>query len=193
MKMIHFKEKYKKEVIPAMMEKFGYKNKMAVPKISKICLNTSFGKQIAGKTSSERNKLIGEMSSVLAAISGQKPAFRKARISVAAFKLRKGIPIGLMVTLRGKKMYDFLERLCWLVFPRTRDFRGISLKSFDKNGNLTVGFKDYSSFPEVIVNKEKSLFGLEVTITTTAKTKEEGIWLLRFLGFPLKKEFDKRK
>ncbi len=188
MALTHLKEKYKKDVIPAMMEKFGYKNPMAVPKISKICVNTSFGKQIAGKTSSERNKIIEEISSVLAMITGQKPALRKARISVAAFKLRKGVPIGLLSTLRGQKMYDFLERLAWIVFPRTRDFRGVPLKSFDKNGNLTIGFKDYSPFPEVVVNKEKKLFGLEITITTTAKTREEGIWLLRYLGFPVEKE-----
>lgn len=191
--MLHLKDKYKKEVIPKMMEKFGYKNPMAVPKITKMVVNSGFGKQLTGKSSSEKEKIIKIISDILALIIGQKPGLRKAKKSIAGFKLREKMPVGLQITLRGKRMYDFLERLIWVVLPRTRDFRGISLKSFDKQGNLTIGVKEYTSFSEVVAEKEKGIFGLEMTIVNNAKTKEEAIQLFRLLGIPLKKESEKEK
>jgi len=184
--MLRLKEKYKQEVIPKMMERFGYENPMAVPKIEKVVVNCGFGRMVVGKGSKEREAIQEHILKTLALITGQKPALRQARKSISSFKLRKGMPIGAMVTLRGQRMYDFLEKLIWVVFPRTRDFKGIPLKSFDEKGNLTVGFKEYIPFPEVTPEKEKGIFGLEVTITTTAKSREEGVELLKLLGFPIK-------
>ena len=186
--MLRLKEKYKKEVIPKMMESFGYKNVMAVPKITKIVVNCGFGKQLSGKSSSEKEKVIKRISDILSLILGQKPGLRRAKKSIASFKLREKMPVGLASTLRGKRMYDFLERLIWIALPRTRDFRGIALGSFDKQGNLTLGVKEYSSFPEVIAEKEQGLFGLEITIVNNAKTTKEAIQLFRLLGLPLKKD-----
>ena len=187
MKTVRLSEKYKKEVIPVMREKFGYTNDMAVPKIEKIIVNLGFGRMVIGKGSKEREKIQNQILSSLGLITGQKPALKRAKKSIASFKLRKGMAIGAQVTLRGKRMQEFLEKLVWLVFPRTRDFRGISSNQFDKEGNLTIGFKEYTPFPEVVVEKEKGIFGLEVTVVTTAKSKKEGIELLRLMGFPLKK------
>ncbi len=181
-------EKFKKEVIPEMMKKFGYKNPMAVPKIEKITVNCGFGKIVAGKTSSEREKYLKNVSEVLSLITGQKPTLQKAKMSISSFKLRKGMPIGSRVTLRKKKMYDFLGKLIWLVLPRKRDFRGIPLKSVDGNGNLTIGFKEYSPFPEVVLEKDKNIFGLEISITTNAQNRKEGIELMRLMGLPLERK-----
>ncbi len=180
--------RYKNEVISRMMEKFGYKSPMAVPKIEKVVINSGFGREVSGKTSSEREKFIKYILDVLARITGQRPVLQKARKSISSFKLRKGMPIGAKVVLRRQKMYDFLEKLILLVLPRTRDFRGISLKSVDREGNLTLGFKEYSPFPEVVLEKEKGIFGLEVTVVTNAKTREESIELLKLMGFPFKTE-----
>lgn len=169
-----------------MKEKFGFKSDMAVPKIDKVVVNSGFGRQASGKTSSEREKIVANISKTLALITGQAPALRKAKKSIASFKLRKGQPVGVQVTLRGRKMYDFLERLIWIALPRSRDFKGIPLKSIDKEGNLSLGFREYGPFPEVVAEREKGIFGLEVTVVTTAKKREEGIELLRLMGFPLK-------
>ncbi len=184
--MLKLSEKYKKEVIPEMMKKFGYKNPMAVPKVKKVIIHCGFGKEVIGKSSSEREKVIKNIFGVLGLITGQKPVLTKAKKSISSFKLREGMSIGAKVTLRRKKIYDFLEKLIWLVLPRTRDFRGIPLSVVDKKGNLTLGFKEYSAFPEVIIEKEKGIFGLEITIATTAKNREEGIELLKLIGFPFK-------
>jgi large subunit ribosomal protein L5 len=184
---MRLKEKYKKEVIPKMMEKFGYKNPMACPKIEKVVANIGFGKQVAGKSSTEREKIQEHILKTLSLITGQKAILTKAKKSISGFKLRKGMPIGAKVTLRGQRMYEFLGKLIWLVLPRTRDFRGIPQSSIDENGNLTIGFKEYTPFPEVVPEKEKGIFGLEVTVVTTAKTREEGIELLKLLGFPIKR------
>jgi len=184
--MLRLIEKYNTEVVPEMMKKFGYRNKMAVPKIEKIIVNCGFGKQVASKTSKEGEKIQKHILQELSLITGQKPALRKAKKSISSFKLRKGIAIGAVATLRGRKMYDFLERLIFITFPRTRDFRGIDSKLIDQKGNLSLGFKEHTSFPEILVEKEKSIFGLEVTIVTTSKSREEGIELLRLIGFPLK-------
>lgn len=184
--MLRLIEKYNTEVVPEMMKKFGYRNKMAVPKIEKIIVNCGFGKQVASKTSKEGEKIQKHILQELSLITGQKPALRKAKKSISSFKLRKGIAIGAVATLRGRKMYDFLERLIFITFPRTRDFRGIDSKLIDQKGNLSLGFKEHTSFPEILVEKEKSIFGLEVTIVTTSKSREKGIELLRLIGFPLK-------
>lgn len=182
------KEKYKKEVIPSMMEKFNYKSPMAVPKIKKIVVNCGFGKMIIDKGSKEREQVENYISQSLAAITGQKPALRQAKKSISSFKLRKGMFIAAKATLRGKRMYEFLEKLIWLCLPRERDFRGIPLKSITKEGNLTIGFREYTPFPELKLEKEKGIFGLEITVVTTAKNKEEAIELLRLMEFPLEQK-----
>lgn len=184
--MIQLKEKYQKEVIPEMMEKFGYKNLMAVPKIEKVIVNTGFGRLVSGKTSEEQKKIFETILEDLSLISGQKPILKRAKESISGFKIRKGLPIGMMVTLRGKRMADFLERLIHIALPRSRDFQGIDQKSFDKKGNLTIGVKEHIAFPEILPEKAKNIFGLEVTVVTNAKSREEGIELLRLMGFPIK-------
>ncbi len=184
--MLSLKDKYQKEVIPAMMKKFGYKNKMAVPKIEKVVINNSFGSLVSGKTSKEQEKIQQIISNDLALISGQKPVLTRARKSIAGFKIRKGAPVGMKVTLRKKRMYDFLERLVNIALPRSRDFQGIKSSSIDKNGNLTIGIKEHICFPEVSPEKSNLIFGFEVIISTTAKTKKEGLELLKLMGFPIK-------
>src|SRR3989338_10367384 len=184
--MEKIKEKYKKEAIPAMMKRFGYKNVMAVPAVKKVVINSSFGKNIAGKTSGEREKIQNLIMQDLTLISGQKPKFVKSKKSIAGFKLREGLEIAAVVTLRKSKMWDFLERFIYLSLPRSRDFKGIDQKSIDKRGNLNMGFKEHVSFPEIFTEKEKTIFGLEITIVTNAKSKEEGLELYKLLGFPIK-------
>ena len=183
---MHLSEKYKKEVIPAMIKKFGYKNPMAVPKIEKVVINTSFGKLISGKTSEEKKKIIDSILRDLSLITGQRPIITGARKSIAGFKIRKGAPIGAKVTLRKKRMYDFLERLIHIALPRSRDFTGIPLSSFDKKGNLTLAIKEHIAFPEISPEKVKNIWGLEITVVTTAKDREKGIELLKLMGFPIK-------
>ena len=184
--MLRLQEKYQKEVIPAMMEKFGYRNKMAVPKIEKVVINTGFGRLVSGKTSEEQKKIQDTVLQDLSLISGQRPVLTRAKKSISGFKTREGQVIGAAVTLRGKKMSDFLERLIHIAFPRLRDFRGIEINSFDKKGNLTIGLREHIAFPEILPEKAKNIFGLEITIVTTAKSREEGIELLKLLGFPIK-------
>jgi large subunit ribosomal protein L5 len=184
--MEKLREKYNKEVILWMMEKFGYKNRLQVPSIRKVVLNTSFGKEAAGKTGSEREKIQNFILQDLALIAGQKPNLVKSKKSIAGFKLREGLEIAAVVTLRKQRMWDFLERLIYLSLPRSRDFKGIDPKSIDKNGNLSIGFKEHVSFPEIFTEKEKTIFGLQITITTNAKNKEEGLELFKLLGFPMK-------
>jgi large subunit ribosomal protein L5 len=181
------KEKYLKEVIPQMKEKFGYKSAMAVPKIVKVVINTGFGSMVFNKTGEEQKKIYDALLSDLAQMTGQKPVLTKAKKSIAAFRLRQGSPIGAKITLRRKKMFDFLDILVNVALPRKRDFRGIELKSFDPNGNLTVSMKEHIVFPEISPENVKRIFGFEITVATTAKTKEEGAELLRLLGFPIKK------
>ncbi len=184
--MIHLSDKYQKEVIPQMMEKFGYKNKMAVPKIEKVVVNTGFGRFLAGKTTEEQKKIQDAILEDLAIICGQRPILTRAKKSISGFKIRQGMPVGAAVTLRGKKMNDFLERLIHIGLPRSRDFQGIDQKSFDRKGNLTVGIREQIIFPEILPEKVKTIFGFEITVVTTAKKREEGIELLRLLGFPIK-------
>jgi len=184
--MLRLKEKYKKEVIPAMIERFGYSNSMAVPKIEKVVINTGFGRLVGGKTSEEQKKIQEGIVNDLALITGQKPVLREAKKAIAGFKTRKGFVIGATVILRGKRMYDFLERLINISLPRTRDFQGINNKSFDPKGNLTVGIKEHIVFPEIFLEKTKTIFGFEVTIVLNAKKREESIELLKLMGFPIK-------
>lgn len=180
------REKYQKEVIPQMMTKFGYKNSMAVPRIEKVVVNTGFGRLVSGKTSDEQKKVFTAVLDDLSLICGQKPILTKAKKAIAAFKTRKGMPIGTMITLRGNRMYDFLERVINIALPRSRDFRGIEQKSFDKKGNLTISIKEHIVFPEILPEKIKNIFGFEITVVNTSKTRESGIELLKLLGFPIK-------
>jgi len=184
----YLKEKYKKEVIPGMQAKFGYKNVMAVPKIEKVIVNSGFGKQISGKTSEEQKKIYTAVLGDLSLITGQYPVLTRARKSISGFQIREGMPIGATVVLRGKRMYDFLERVIHIVLPRSRDFQGILPQSVDKGGNLTLGIREHIVFPEIQPEKVKNIFGLEITIVTTAKNQEKGLELLRLLGFPIKSE-----
>ena len=169
-----------------MKEKFGYKNRMAVPKIEKVVLNTGFGKIINGKTSGEQKKIQEAILNDLTIIAGQRVVLTRAKKSIAGFKIRKGVVVGTAVTLRRKKMFDFLNRLIHIVLPRTRDFQGIKSESIDKTGNLTIAVKEHIVFPEIMPEKVRFIFGLEVTIVTTTKNREEGLELLRLLGFPIK-------
>ena len=185
--MLKLKEKYQKEVIPAMMARFGYRNPMAVPKIEKVILNTGFGRLVAGKSSDEQKNIQNSALEGLSLISGQKPVLKKAKKSISSFKIREGMVIGAVVTLRKKRMQDFVEKLIHIALPRSRDFRGIDSKSFDKKGNLTIGIREHIIFPEILPEKAKNIFGLEITVATTAKTREEGIELLKL--FHVKVEF----
>lgn len=172
-------EKYQKEIIPAMQAQFGYKNVMATPKIEKAVINTGIGRIRDEKDREEIQKF-------LALITGQKAAPRAAKKAIASFKTRKGLVIGYQVTLRGKRMYDFLARLVNTALPRMRDFQGIPRTSFDSGGNLSIGIREHIVFPEMVGEDYRFLFGLEVTVVTTAKKKEEGIELLKLIGFPIK-------
>jgi len=186
--MENLKEKYNKEVVPAMMKKFGYKNVMAVPSVRKVVLNSSFGKNAVTKTSGEREKLQNLIMQDLSLIAGQKTTPVKSKKSIAGFKLREGMQIAVKATLRKQKMWDFLERFIYLSLPRSRDFKGINPESIDKNGNLSMGFKEHISFPEIFTEKEKTIFGLEITVVTNAKNKGEGLELYKLLGFPMKEK-----
>jgi len=176
---VTLQEKYKKEVVPKMMAKFGWKNSMRVPKILKVVVNTGVGKI-------KDEKQLQEIVKMLTLITGQKPAWRPAKKAISSFKTRIGQLVGYTVTLRGKRMYDFIGRLINIALPRERDFRGLDSKSFDRNGNLTIGVKEHIVFPEIIGEDYKFLFGLEVTVVNNAQKREEGIELLRMMGFPIK-------
>jgi len=169
-----------------MMEKFGYKNPLAVPYIEKVVVNTSFGRLVSGKSRQEAEKASKGILEDLSLMTGQRPILTEAKKSISSFKLRKGTPIGAKVTLRKQKMYDFLERLIHIVLPRVRDFAGLEPGSVDKEGNLTIGIKEHIVFPEVSAEKMKTIFGLEITVVTNAKNKSEGLELFRLLGFPIK-------
>ena len=181
----HLPEIYREEAVPAMMAKFGLKNRMEVPALQKVVLNIGFGKLIGGKAGDEEKKIKEEVVQDLSLITGQKPSFTKAKKSIAGFKLREGIPIGAKVTLRGPRMHDFLERFIHVILPRSRDFRGIDPKMFDSRGNLTMGIREIIFFPEILPEKVRVPLSLEITISTTANSKEEGVELLRLLGFPI--------
>src|SRR3989344_6639488 len=174
-------EKYKEEVTPAMRKRFGYSHAMAVPRIMKVVVNVGTGRLGRDKGGDE------EVVKYLSAITGQRPLSCVARTSIASFKTRQGQVIGHKVTLRGKRMYDFLERLVSGAIPRMRDFRGLDPKSVDHGGALTIGVREHIIFPETIGEDTRFIFGLETTLNTNAKTREEALELFRLLGFPLKK------
>jgi len=176
------REVYQKKVAPALAKEFGYKNRMAVPKIEKISINIGLGE--ATQNAKMLDGAVNEMSQIV----GQKPVVTKARKSIAAFKLREGNSIGCMVTLRGDRMYEFLDRLMNVALPRVRDFRGVSQKSFDGRGNYTLGIRDQLIFPEIDYNKVEKIKGMNISITTTAKTDQEGLALLRQLGMPFRQQ-----
>ncbi len=174
------RELYTKKVVPAMTREFGYKNVMAVPKIEKVSVNIGLGE------ATQNAKLMDGAVNELSAIAGQKPVICKARKSIAAFKLREGMPIGTMVTLRGDRMFEFLDRLMNVALPRVRDFRGVSTKSFDGRGNYTLGVKDQLIFPEIDYSKVKKTKGMNISITTTARSDAEALSLLRAMGMPFR-------
>ena len=171
---------YKAKVVPALQKEFGYKNVMAVPKVEKVAINIGLGE------ATQNPKLMDGTVTELGAIAGQKPVVTKAKKSIAAFKLREGMSIGSMVTLRGARMYEFLDRLMNVALPRVRDFRGVSPKSFDGRGNYTLGVKDQLIFPEIDYNKVEKMKGMNISITTSAKTDAEGLALLRHMGMPFR-------
>ena len=174
------KQHYQKNVIPALVKEFGYKNVMAVPKIQKVSVNIGLGE------ATQNAKLMDGAVNELGQIAGQKPVVTKAKKSIAAFKLREGMSIGAMVTLRGDRMYEFLDRLMNVALPRVRDFRGVSSKSFDGRGNYTLGVRDQLIFPEIDYNKVEKVKGMNISITTSAKTDAEGLALLKQMGMPFR-------
>ena len=178
--MSRLKEKYEKEAVPAMVSEFGYSSSMAVPRLGKVTLNMGLGEAMYNI------KVLDKGAEELALIAGQKPVITKAKRSIASFKLREGMPIGCTVTLRRKKMFDFLDKLFNIAFPRVRDFRGLSGKVFDGRGNCTIGIKEHIIFPEIDFDKIDKSKGLNITIVTTAKTDEEGRFLLKELGMPFR-------
>ncbi len=179
--MARLKEYYKEEVIPSLQKEFGYENVNQIPKIVKIVVNMGLGEAV------QDVKIIDKAVGELTLISGQKPIIRKARKSVAAFKLREGMPIGCTVTLRGPRMYEFLDRLINAVLPRVRDFRGVSSKGFDGRGNYTLGLNDQSVFPEIDFDSIDKLRGMNITVVTTAGTDDEGRSLLGAFGMPFRR------
>lgn len=171
---------YQKSVVAALTKEFGYKNVMAVPKIQKVSINIGLGE------ATQNAKLMDGAVNELSQIAGQKPVVTKAKKSIAAFKLREGMSIGAMVTLRGDRMYEFLDRLMNVALPRVRDFRGVSQKSFDGRGNYTLGVRDQLIFPEIDYNKVEKVKGMNISITTSAKTDAEGLALLKHMGMPFR-------
>jgi large subunit ribosomal protein L5 len=176
-----FKDYYNQEIVGKLKKDLNIKNVMAVPKIIKIAINVGAGEAVTNKG------VLVKIQEQLAIISGQKPVITKARMSISAFKIRKGLPIGVKVTLRGKKMNQFLEKIIKIIIPRLRDFKGISEKSIDLNGNLNIGFPEQIIFPEIEFDKIDKIRGLEVTIVTNAKNREKGKKLFELLGIPFKK------
>ncbi len=173
-------KKYNDEVIPKFREGFGSRNVLAIPKIIKVVINCGLGKYLKEK------EAIDEIVRDLRDISGQKPVLAKAKKSVSGFKIRQGQEIGVVVTLRGIRMWNFLERLVVSALPRIRDFRGIDPKNFDKSGNLNLAIKEHTVFPEIAAENAKNIFSFQITVVTTSKKKEEGIEIFRMLGFPIK-------
>src|SRR5579862_1344796 len=179
-------EKYRKEVVPGLTKKFGYKNTMAVPRLKKVTVNIGLGE------ASQNVKLLDTAAIELGQIAGQKPVITRAKKSIANFKIRKGMPIGCMVTLRGERMYEFLDRLANIVLPRLRDFKGLPPNSFDGRGNYTLGLKDQLVFPEIDYTRVDKIKGMNVTITTSASSDEEGRELLKLLGVPFRTQQQER-
>ncbi len=178
--MARLKERYQKEVAPAIAKEFGIENPMAVPRLNKIVLNMGMGEAVANA------KILDTAAEELRAIAGQKPVITKAKKSIASFKLRQGMPIGVMVTLRGEQMYEFFDRLVSVALPRVRDFRGVSPKAFDGRGNYTMGIREQLIFPEIDFNKVDKLRGMNISIVTTARDDDQARALLKALGMPFR-------
>jgi len=178
---MNLQEKYNKEIIPAMKEKFGYVNIHQVPKITKVSINVGVGRH------SKEKAFIDGVANNLSRIAGQKPVLAKAKKSIASFKIRQGMIVGVFVNLRGKRMYDFLNKLVNVSFPRVRDFRGINKDQVDNRGNITIGIKEHLAFPEIKADEVDNVHGVEISISTTAENKEEGLELLTLIGLPFKK------
>jgi large subunit ribosomal protein L5 len=176
--MARLKSKYQNEVVPAMMKEFGYKNSMQVPRLEKITINVGLGE------ATQNIKVVDTTVAEITAIAGQKPVVTRAKKAIANFKLREGVPIGCMVTLRRDRMYEFLDRLIHVALPRVRDFKGISDRAFDGRGNYSLGLREQIIFPEIQADKVEKTRGMTVSLVTTAKTDEEGRALLRLLGMP---------
>ncbi|HET7629000.1 MAG TPA: 50S ribosomal protein L5 [Bacillales bacterium] len=179
--MNRLQKHYQEEIVPAMMEKFNYDSVMEVPKVEKVVINMGVGEAV------QNAKLLDDAVEELTVISGQKPVITKAKKSIAGFKLREGNPIGTKVTIRGERMYDFLDKLIAVSLPRVRDFRGVSNKSFDGRGNYTLGIREQLIFPEIEYDKVNKVRGMDIVIVTTANTDEESRELLKLLGMPFKK------
>ncbi len=190
--MVTLKEKYQKEIVPELKKEFGLKNQLECPRMQKVVINVGIGKWVT-KDSARKEEVLKKVSEDLKLITGQRPQIMPAKKSVSGFGLREGMPAGLRVTLRGERMYHFVERLVHIVFPRVRDFQGIKTSSIDKEGNLTVGLQEQLVFPEISADDTDFFFGMEITIVTSAKNKEEGVALLKKLGVPLQKEEGKTK
>jgi len=171
-------EQYKKEIVPKLKEDLGLKNDFEVPRIEKVVLNVGLGKSL------KDSSFLETVESTLTRISGQKPVKTKAKKSISNFKIRDGMVIGIKVTIRGQRMYDFVQKLVNVTLPRVRDFRGLDPKKIDKEGNLNIGFKEHIAFPEIKADEIEKLHGLEVAVVTTAKDKKQGLALLKALGFP---------
>lgn len=180
MAMVRLKERYQKEIAPAISKEFEIENPMAVPRLEKIVLNMGMGEAIANA------KILDTAADELRVITGQKPVVTKAKKSIASFKLRQGMPIGVMVTLRGDRMYEFLDRLVSIALPRVRDFRGVSPKAFDGRGNYTLGIREQLIFPEIDFNKVDKTRGMNISIVTTARDDEQARSLLKALGMPFR-------
>lgn len=178
--MARLQEVYQKEIAPKLAEQFQYKSPMQIPMVRKVILNMGLGEAI------QNIKILESAAEELKAIAGQKPVITRARQSIAAFKLRKGMPIGVMVTLRGDRMYEFLDKLVNVALPRVRDFRGVSPKALDGRGNYTLGIKEHIIFPEIDYDKIDKIKGMNITIVTTAQTDEEARTLLALMGMPFK-------
>ena len=178
--MNRLKERYSKDVVPALKKEFGYTNVMAIPKIQKVVVNMGLGE------ATQNAKIVDTGADEIARVTGQKPVITRAKKSIAQFKVRKGMPIGTMVTLRGERMWEFLDRLISVALPRVRDFRGVSTRGFDGRGNYTLGLKDQLLFPEIDYMKVDKARGMNVSVVTTAKTDEEARKLLQFIGMPFR-------
>lgn len=186
MKDLSLKEKYTKEVIPALKAKFGYKNEMSAPKIQKIVVNVGTGRM--SQQANFTDKLLPAVINELATITGQKPRTNPSKKSIAGFKMRQGAVVGVSVTLRGERMYAFLDKVNKIVFPRVRDFKGLETKGIDGVGNLSIGFREHTVFPEISPEHAKADFGVQVTVVARANTRDEAVELYRLLGVPLKKD-----
>ncbi|MBD3310912.1 MAG: 50S ribosomal protein L5 [Candidatus Magasanikbacteria bacterium] len=175
-------KEYKKNIVPALIKEYGYKNAMEVPKLEKVVVNVGYGRHVKDKA------YVDNVEETIKLITGQKPIHNKAKKSISNFKIREGMNVGASVTLRGKKMYDFVDKLVSVTLPRVRDFRGINPKSFDEQGNYTIGFKENIAFPEIDTDAVDNIHGLEVVVCTSAENKKEAKTLLEKLGFPFKKK-----